>query len=177
MSKYRKFEIIADKINHMEKRLTINQTISLTILESQVIKDPKELHDIYFATCKLEYLRFSSLYTQQLGEELYVLLCNIFNEKTKYQQIMDLDCFLNRFFISSGRRLTPMDYQRTLSVVSGYYRIEQSLLSEIVTKKLTPPPVVKTEIIPPPPAKKHPRRKLYRFRRVRRFLRRRFPRQ
>ncbi len=134
MSKYRKFEIVADKINHVEKSLGINEAVSVIMIESQLI--PKDQWaDVYICIAKLQYIRSQRLYTKKLGDALYEILWDIFNEKSKLEQIIDLGLFLDEFLKENNRVLKRKDYEKMAHSISQWTPVEEATLREYFREK------------------------------------------
>lgn len=134
MSKYRRFEIVADKINHVEKSLGLNEAISVIMLESQLI--PKEQWtEIYVCIAKLEYIRTQRLYTKKLGDALYQILWDVFNEKSKLEQIVDLGLFLDKFLKENNRELKRKDYEKMAPSISRSTSMNEGTLRDYFREK------------------------------------------
>lgn len=149
MAKFRDFEVLYEDIIHLDKSLTLNQAIAVLIVESFFFTHEEKVH-VSLVVCKLEYLRFKKRYTDELGSQMYPIICDIFNEKTKFRQHLDLGVFLTDYLKSQNLRITQQDYARILPIVAPYFKFNPDKYKAEAFKTLFPPPKRQTQIIIPP---------------------------
>lgn len=123
MTKYQQFEVIKSQIHHPSAKLTLNQAIALIMLETIPLFKKEEKLKISVVICKLEFFRINRLYREEMGEKLYKLLCDIFQENTIYQQIDQVEAYLDQELARMQRKITPQQYDKLALTVSRYFQI------------------------------------------------------
>lgn len=136
-TRFRDWEILYEDIIHIDKTLTTNQAISVLIVESFHFPHEEKL-EVSFIICKLEYLRFKKMFSDELGDAMYETVCDIFDETPKFQQHKNLEKLVDEFITSHNQRLTQQDYHRILPIVAPYFRFNPDRYKKEAFKLLFP---------------------------------------
>lgn len=152
MANYRRFEVIAEQIHHPSQELTLNQALAIVMLEISVLRDSQEKLHLSLVVCQLEYIRVHRLYTAPMGKDLYRLLWDIWNEKSKYEQILDLGVYLKKTLKERNHSMSPAEYESVAVTVAGYFQLRpegyQNQLHQFLYRKK---PKAASEEEPPAP--------------------------
>lgn len=120
-TRFRDWEILYEDIVHMYKELTLNQGISVLVVESLLFTH-KEKVEVSLVVCKLEYLRSKKMYTDALGAKLYESVCDIFDYTPPYEKHLNMGKVLDEFLQSKGLFMSKQDYLRIIPIVGPYFR-------------------------------------------------------
>lgn len=120
MSKFRDFEVLYEKIPHLSKCLTLNQAISVLVVESFPFSK-EEKFQVSLVVCKLEYLRGKRKYSEELGHEMYATICDIFSENTQYENFLLLSSVLDKELTRLRLTISTVDYNHIAPIIGKYF--------------------------------------------------------
>lgn len=133
MSRYRDFEVLYENIVHISKCITMNEAISVLMVESFSFSQEEKLN-VAVVVCKLEYIRAKNRYTEELGLNMYQWICDIFTENTQYENFLQLSTHLDNYMVEQKIKMSITDFNRIVPVVGKYFQFTPNEKKELLQK-------------------------------------------